>query len=86
MKNSDDQVTATSLSSRRRIFPDGDFGIASMKSTRRIFLYGATRVGDERHELFGRRRRFQHDERAGNLAGLFVLQRDDGRIRHRRDA
>lgn len=31
-------------STRRRIFPDGDFGICSTNSTRRIFLKGATRL------------------------------------------
>jgi hypothetical protein len=34
---------ARSLSKRRKIFPDADFGIASTKSSRRTFLYGATR-------------------------------------------
>jgi hypothetical protein len=33
---------ACCTSSRRKIFPAGDFGIAAMKATRRTFLYGAT--------------------------------------------
>lgn len=37
-----------SLSSRRSTLPDADFGIASMKSTRRILLYGATRSATKR--------------------------------------
>src|SRR5688572_11959104 len=35
-------VEGLSLSNRRRILPDGDFGIASMNSSLRTFLYGAT--------------------------------------------
>ena len=30
------------MSSRLKIFPAGDLGTASVKATRRIFLYGAT--------------------------------------------
>ena len=32
-----------SMSRRRRILPDSDFGISSMNSTARTFLWGATR-------------------------------------------
>ncbi len=69
-----------SRSSRRRILPDGDFGIASTKSTRRTFLYGATLLRDVRHQLVGRRGALQHDERARQLAALGVGQRHDGRV------
>ena len=35
-------VRSRSMSTRRRILPAGDFGIASMNSTARTFLYAAT--------------------------------------------
>jgi len=34
--------SACCISSRRKIFPAGDFGIVETKATRRTFLYGAT--------------------------------------------
>ena len=38
--------------SLRRILPEADFGIASTNSTWRTFLYGATLLGDEAHDLW----------------------------------
>ena len=52
--------------------PEGDFGICSTNSSRRTFLYGATRRGDEGHQLLRRRLALRHDERLRHLAGRLV--------------
>ncbi len=77
-------VRSRSISTRRRILPDGDFGISSTISTARTFLYGATRSATNRGHLLGRDRRARHDERLRDLAGLLVGDRDHGRVGDRR--
>ena len=46
-----------SISTRRRILPDADFGISSMNSQARMRLYGDTLRGDELDHLVRRHRR-----------------------------
>ena len=72
------------MSTRRRILPDGDFGISSMISTARTFLYGATRSATNRVTSSGVIESARHDERFGHLAGFLVGERDHGRVGDRR--
>ena len=57
-----------STSTRRSSLPDGDLGIASISSQARSCMWGATRAGDERHDLV----RVEH----------LTFARDDERLRH----
>ena len=51
---SQDVDQARALRSLRRILPAADFGTASMNSTSRTFLCGATRSADVRHDRLAR--------------------------------
>ncbi len=78
------RYVARSLSSRRKIFPDADFGIASMNSTPPHLLIRCDALGDVGHQLLCGRGASQHDERARDFAALGIRERHDRRVRHRR--
>ena len=73
-----------SMSTRRRILPEGDFGISSTISTARTFLYGATRSATNRVTSSGVIGPLGTTNAFGHLAGLLVGDRDHGRVGDRR--
>ena len=74
-------LASRSLSSRRRILPEGDLGISSTTSTRRIRFWGATcsltqAISSVGVEIV----RGRHDEGLGQLARLLVGDADHGDV------
>ena len=73
-----------STRTRRRILPEGDFGICVDELHPAHLLVRRDPRGDEGHQLLGRGLGLEDDERLRHLAGLLVGAGDDGGVGDRR--